>query len=119
MAIVAVAIGVLAWLRGPGAMDFAGGQQVKLADYRAADPTGVPAALKDAGLVQRGEYLARAADCLVCHTAAGGKEYAGGVAFQLPFGNLYSTNITPDKETGIGNYSDAAVPRRGAPRRAR
>jgi mono/diheme cytochrome c family protein len=106
VALVALAIGVLAWLRGPAAMDFAGGQQVKLADFRAADPTGVPPALKDAGLVQRGEYLARAADCLVCHTAPGGKEYAGGVVFQLPFGNLYSTNITPDKETGIGNYSD-------------
>jgi len=107
VALIAVAIGVLAWLRGPAAMDFAGGQQVRLADYHAADPTGVPAALQGAGLVQRGEYLARAADCLVCHTAAGGKEYAGGFAFNLPFGTLYSTNITPDKETGIGNYSDA------------
>ena len=47
-----------------------------------------------------------AADCMVCHTAQGGKEYAGGLAFKLPFGTLYSTNITPDKETGIGNYSD-------------
>ena len=43
---------------------------------------------------------------MVCHTTAGGKEYAGGLGFKLPFGTLYSTNITPDKETGIGNYSD-------------
>jgi mono/diheme cytochrome c family protein len=43
---------------------------------------------------------------LVCHTAPGGKEYAGGLAFPLPFGTLYSTNITPDKVTGIGSYSD-------------
>ncbi len=54
----------------------------------------------------RGEYLARAADCRVCHTAKDGKAFAGGLAFTLPFGTLYSTNITPDKETGIGNYSD-------------
>ena len=56
--------------------------------------------------MKRGEYLARAADCMVCHTAAGGREYAGGLGFKLPFGTLYSGNITPDKDTGIGNYSD-------------
>ena len=55
---------------------------------------------------ERGKYLARAADCLVCHTAPGGKDFAGGLAIPLPFGTLYSTNITPDKETGIGDYSD-------------
>ena len=87
-------------------MAFAGGPKVALADYRGADPTGVPASLAKASLVERGEYLARAADCMVCHTTPGGKEYAGGLAFKLPFGTLYSTNITPDKETGIGNYSD-------------
>src|ERR1700739_2175880 len=43
---------------------------------------------------------------MVCQTTQGGKEYAGGLGFKLPFGTLYSTNITPDKETGIGNYSD-------------
>ena len=90
----------------PGPMAFAGGSTVALADYHAADPTGVPASLSKANLVERGEYLARAADCLVCHTAPGGKDYAGGLAIPLPFGTLYSTNITPDKETGIGNYSD-------------
>ena len=59
------------------------------------------------GEVERGEYLARAADCEVCHTAPRGEAYAGGLAFPLPFGTLYSTNITADKETGIGDYSDA------------
>ncbi len=87
-------------------MAFRHGPNVALADYKAADPTGVPATLAQASLVERGEYLARAADCMACHTSAGGKEYAGGLAFRLPFGTLYSTNITPDKETGIGNYSD-------------
>jgi mono/diheme cytochrome c family protein len=110
LSVVVIAVVVLAaglWvLRGPGPMDFADGQKVVLADYKAGDPTGVPASLAKAGLVERGEYLARAADCMVCHTTPGGKEYAGGLGFTLPFGTLYSTNITPDKETGIGNYSD-------------
>jgi len=104
--IVVVAAGAVWWLRGSGPLAFAGGSTVALADYRGANPTGVPAALAQASAVQRGEYLARAADCLVCHTTNGGKEFAGGLGFTLPFGTLYSTNITPDKETGIGNYSD-------------
>jgi mono/diheme cytochrome c family protein len=87
-------------------MDFADGPKVALADYKGAKPTGVPASLAQANIVARGEYLAKAADCMVCHTTEGGKEYAGGLGFKLPFGTLYSTNITPDKETGIGNYSD-------------
>jgi mono/diheme cytochrome c family protein len=90
----------------PPPLAFAGGPVVALADYHGADPTGVPAALAGADPVKRGAYLARAADCLVCHTTPGGKDYAGGLAFPLPFGTLYSTNITPDKDTGIGNYSD-------------
>ena len=91
----------------PGPMDFAGGQRVALADYRGANPTGVPPELASASVVQRGAYLARAADCAVCHTAAGGQPYAGGYAFSLPFGTIWSTNITPDRATGIGAYSDA------------
>src|SRR5262249_61209991 len=99
--------GFSVWIiRGPGPLAFADGPKVAFADYRGASPTGVPASLAKASAVERGEYLARAADCMVCHTAAGGKEYAGGLGFKLPFGMLYSTNITADKETGIGNYSD-------------
>jgi mono/diheme cytochrome c family protein len=98
---------VFAWkLYNPGPTAFAGGSTVSLADYHAADPTGVPADLARADVVKRGEYLARAADCMVCHSAPDGTEYAGGLAFPTPFGTLYSTNITPDKETGIGNYTD-------------
>jgi mono/diheme cytochrome c family protein len=105
IAVVALVAGV--WiLRGPGPLAFADGPKVALADYRGANPTGVPAALAQASLVERGAYLARAADCMACHTTQDGKEYAGGLGFKLPFGTLYSTNITPDKETGIGNYSD-------------
>jgi mono/diheme cytochrome c family protein len=107
--IVIVVAGAIAawWFIGPGPMKFAGGTTAALSGYRGADPTGVPSQLAGESLVRRGEYLARAADCTVCHTATDGREYAGGLAFQLPFGTLYSTNITPDKETGIGGYSDA------------
>ena len=64
---------------------------------------GVPA---NASLIARGEYLARAADCAACHTVKEGKPFAGGLAFTLPFGKLWSSNITADKETGIGSWSD-------------
>jgi mono/diheme cytochrome c family protein len=111
--IVVAAVGIcviagLSWfVFGPGPMSFAGGDTVALADYHEADPTGVPPALANADLVARGEYLARAADCEACHTAGGGAPFAGGLAFVLPFGTLYSPNITPDPDTGIGKYSDA------------
>jgi mono/diheme cytochrome c family protein len=107
VAIVLVVLAAGVWiLRGPGPMGFADGPKVALTDYKAGDPTGTPASLAKASLVERGAYLARAADCMVCHTSEGGSAYAGGLGFRLPFGTLYSTNITPDKETGIGNYSD-------------
>ncbi len=53
----------------------------------------------------RGAYLARMGDCVACHTAPGGKPYAGGLPMASPIGTLYSTNITPDAKTGIGGYS--------------
>lgn len=56
--------------------------------------------------IKRGEYLARAADCVSCHTTEGGEPFAGGLPFKTPMGTLYSTNITPDKETGIGKWND-------------
>ena len=106
---IAVAFGgYLAWyMLPPRAMSFAGGQSVPLADYRGPDPTGVPAALGGASLVERGKYLTEAADCAACHTSAGRPAYAGGRAFRTPFGTLYSPNITADKQTGIGTWSEA------------
>ena len=53
------------------------------------------------------EYLARAADCVACHSIPGGKGFAGGLKMGTPVGAIYSTNITPDPETGIGRYSVA------------
>ncbi len=55
--------------------------------------------------VERGRYLARAGDCAACHTAPGGKAFAGGLPMPTPLGRIYTTNITPDPETGIGAYS--------------
>jgi len=65
----------------------------------AADPSADPQ------LIQRGEYLSRAGDCMACHTVKDGKPYVGGLGIASPLGTIYSTNITPDKHTGIGNYT--------------
>jgi mono/diheme cytochrome c family protein len=55
--------------------------------------------------VEEGRYLVAAGDCAACHTADGGKPFAGGRPVPTPFGTIYSTNITPDKDTGIGQWS--------------
>ena len=59
-------------------------------------------------LVQRGEYLAKMGDCIACHTdlKSGTPAYAGGLPIATPFGTFYSPNITPDKETGIGTWTE-------------
>ena len=62
-------------------------------------------------MVAKGEALAGAGFCAECHTANGGEIYAGGYAMATPFGVIYSTNITPDRETGIGTWSKAAFAR--------
>ena len=56
-------------------------------------------------LIKRGEYVARLGDCVACHTAPNGKLMSGGLELKTPFGSIYSTNITPDAQTGIGKYS--------------
>jgi mono/diheme cytochrome c family protein len=61
--------------------------------------------------VERGRYLATAGNCISCHTAEGGQPFAGGLAFETPFGKLYSTNITPDETHGIGKWSEAEFAR--------
>jgi mono/diheme cytochrome c family protein len=107
-AVVIVALAAMAWiLFGPGPMGFASGHRVDLAAYRGPSPTGTPADFVSADPIARGQYLTQAADCRACHTAKGGKPFAGGLAFKLPFGAIYSPNITPDRETGIGGWTDA------------
>ena len=59
----------------------------------------------DTDRIERGRYLARAADCAACHTSEGGTPYAGGHPIETPFGTVYGTNITPDDDYGIGDYS--------------
>lgn len=56
-------------------------------------------------LIEKGRYLADAGDCTACHTAKGGKPFAGGLPIASPIGTLYSSNITPDGATGIGAYT--------------
>ncbi len=69
-------------------------------------PSSSPAAYAlNTANIERGAYLARAGDCIACHTARGGVAYAGGRALETPFGRFYGPNLTPDKETGIGDWS--------------
>ncbi|WP_369990884.1 cytochrome c [Pseudomonas xanthosomatis] len=84
---------VLAWL-GASLLNRAGDAQAKLT--QAVTPA----------LIEKGAYLARTGDCVACHTSHdGGKPFAGGLGIASPIGTIYSTNITPDKHTGIGNWS--------------
>lgn len=73
-------------------------------------PTSTPKLAADtstdqAALIEKGRYLADAGDCTACHTAKGGKPFAGGLPIASPIGTLYSSNITPDKASGIGSYT--------------
>jgi mono/diheme cytochrome c family protein len=105
---VIVAAGYAVWMIAqPGPYAFVGGRPVALADYRGTSPTGVALELRNVDARTRGEYITRMADCEACHTMPGGEPFAGGRAFVLPFGTIYTPNITPDPDTGIGNWSDA------------
>jgi mono/diheme cytochrome c family protein len=66
---------------------------------------GAMARAADTDLVKRGEYLALAGDCVACHSAPGGQPMAGGLSLPTPLGTIVSTNITPSRTHGIGNYS--------------
>ena len=56
--------------------------------------------------IERGRYLSVLGDCAACHTAPGGQPFAGGLGLETPFGKIVAPNITPDRETGIGNMTD-------------
>jgi alcohol dehydrogenase (quinone), cytochrome c subunit len=60
-----------------------------------------------AQLIRQGEYVARTSDCVACHSTARGAPFAGGLKMATPIGAIYATNITPDKQTGIGEYAVA------------
>ncbi len=72
----------------------------------AAAPATVPPRF-DPGLVAKGGELAAIGNCATCHTSRDGKPFAGGLTLATPFGTLYSTNITPDPDTGLGRWNDA------------
>lgn len=76
--------------------------------YYPAYPSTTPATGDLDKLIKRGEYLSKMGDCIACHTDVKGKTppFAGGLPIDTPFGTFYSPNITPDKETGIGNWSE-------------
>ena len=59
----------------------------------------------DAPLIEHGKYVAQLGDCIACHTASQGKPMAGGLELNTPMGTIFSSNITPDRETGIGAYT--------------
>jgi mono/diheme cytochrome c family protein len=76
------------------------------------EPVSPPArASFDQMLINKGAMLAAVGNCTACHTQPGGRSFAGGLALPTPFGTIYSSNITPDPETGIGKWSEAAFNR--------
>jgi mono/diheme cytochrome c family protein len=90
---ITVVVAVLAWIVA-GLLNRSGDAEAKLT--QAITPE----------LVNKGAYLARVGDCVACHTGhEGGKPFAGGLGIASPIGTIYSTNITPDKKTGIGNWT--------------
>jgi mono/diheme cytochrome c family protein len=95
-AVVALLLGVLAVLALVLFLNFRG--EDKIHD---APPLTPPAG----DSVARGAYLIRAGNCMACHTERGGAPFAGGRAIETPFGTAYASNITPDKQTGIGEWS--------------
>lgn len=86
-----------------GSLWFLGG--TGLAGLDDALPAAGTPAQSPAEQVERGRYLARIGNCALCHTARGGQPYAGGRAIETPFGTVMSSNLTPDKEHGLGQWS--------------
>ena len=91
------------------ALGLAGAALVRWLNQRGEDPTtaAAPAAPAAPELIARGAYLARAGNCMGCHTTPGGGPYAGGRGVPTPFGTIYAPNLTPDAATGIGAWSPA------------
>ncbi|MFP3497583.1 cytochrome c [Pseudomonas sp. SIMBA_059] len=96
---------------GAAVLALAGGICAVLLMWRPAIAPSEPPRHFDPAQVKQGARVAEAGDCAVCHTRPGGQYLAGGLALVTPFGTLYSTNITPDAETGIGQWSLPAFER--------
>jgi thiosulfate dehydrogenase len=91
----ALGLGALVLVAGLAGASFGGSRPATAAAEVAQNPV----------QVERGRYLAQVGDCVACHSAEGSAPMAGGRELATPFGKLYSTNITPDPETGIGKYT--------------
>jgi mono/diheme cytochrome c family protein len=96
-----------------GLVGFAIGQMVQLPAHPAAAITPwsllgahIDASTPNAAQLTQGKYLVAAGDCLSCHLREGGEPFAGGLGLDTPFGKIYSSNITPDTNTGIGAWSN-------------
>lgn len=89
-------------LGGAGGWFFVGGKHKPTP--RAASQIAA-ATLRDPALIAKGKYLAAIGDCVACHTARGGIRFAGGRSLETPFGSFPAPNITPDRETGLGDWS--------------
>ena len=77
-------------------------------NLRGEDPLPSAETLKPTpALVAQGEYLTRVGNCMACHTVQGGAPFAGGRGIETPFGVVYSSNLTPDKATGLGAWTSA------------
>lgn len=72
-------------------------------------PAAVQSQEREKDMAARGQYIFAVAGCSACHTVPKGTPHAGGRAFPIPFGKVYATNITQDKETGIGSWSDKEI----------
>ncbi|WP_454688168.1 c-type cytochrome [Achromobacter aloeverae] len=100
MAVRGLAVLLLLLVAATGLLYWLGTREDAPARTAAAAPVADPAQR-----VAQGAYLARVGDCAACHTVRGGAPYAGGAAIPTPFGTLYGPNITPDPQTGIGNWT--------------
>ena len=100
---------VLAWLLAASLLLGAAAALVTWLNLRDEVDVRIPYAAITASdtLIERGAYLARAGNCISCHTERGGAAYAGGRGIATPFGTVYSSNLTPDEKTGIGGWSPA------------
>lgn len=101
------------WAWAGGLLSAAAGLLLVASPWRGAIPpiNSVDTSIFSDQAINRGRLVAMAGDCMVCHTEEGGKTNAGGLPLDTPFGTIYSTNITPDKETGIGSWSYKAFER--------
>lgn len=96
----------LKWLTAIGLLPAGVAALVWFLNVRDESPLAAPtAAVASLETIARGAYLARAGNCAACHTARGGEAYAGGRAIETPFGAVFTSNLTPDSQSGIGNWS--------------